>query len=369
MTKSSLSIQDISVSEIINFIVEKWRVVLIFFTCGCLSGFFYYIFFVTWIGIHNIILPYSNSPMNVVEFKKYQRYVPVVLSQKKTTNSQDYLYPNLYKKFYSPEYWQKNVKANTVLSKIDVKEMTSIGVDIDSASGYLSNISFITESSNEYDAEKNSKDSFNIFMQAGTFFRLKSLIETLSLKIYSTQPSIRASINDSRALIKNFGDHLSKGHHKSSISPQSKNGISPLLSDYDDAVINLINKELSLKKNESLILVMPQLKIAINEVGYDGIQLGKKLLLIIQDHKSSVKFKTDDPEVSALDELESEIASIMLSSELIVSSPSVTILSKDSFLISTAIGGSLGLFFALLMLTVKLIALNQYAIFKSRNLP
>lgn len=367
MNEKSKLIQNISIYEIISFILLRWRTLIIFLTCGCLAGFFYSLFFISWTGSYKIILPYSKSPMNMVEFKKFQRYVPVILSQSDHSDSKDRLHSSLNRIFYSTEYWLNDVKANTVLSKIDVKEMTLTDASIDDASSYLSSIEFTSKMPNKHDAEETSKIAANIFIKAGSFFKLKSFIETFSLEVKASELSANAQISNSKNFIKILSEYLVKGDPKSDLKSNTSNVMSPLISRYEKEVIVLAGKEIEVRGNNSLAVILPKLEKAINYGDFDGIALGKEMLSIIQHHKEIMKFKAGSPESAVIENLESEISLITFSAELIINSPFVVDLTKKSFLISTAIGGSLGLFLALMLLTIILIARNHYSTNLIRN--
>jgi hypothetical protein len=218
---------EISLADIVEFIQESWKRLVLAGIAGAVLGFCSWYFLGSYKA--GIILSNNDSPyaLGLVTWRTLQNSLPSLAGQFIT---QDNLAPerkDIYGAMSDPQWWVKNVALSYVISKADAKDLAMISKDLDSAATTILSFTINAGGQTEERALDNVRFASQFFKSGGAYLQLKTLLNGYESQTIATVAEIQSKLTQNQVnqkyyqeRIKTLEDLLKRFPNRSSINTQ-----------------------------------------------------------------------------------------------------------------------------------------------------
>lgn len=187
----SISDDEISLTEIIDFFTEHLKDILLCAAIGLAIGTSY--FFIN-ASYTNTIVFKNNAMVDIPLLRRIFQEVPIYAKQLESENE-------LYKKISSEKYWKENLKPTFALSKEDAKEFQLDKIELGST---INNFHLIYKGKDKNESQHESEEVFNFFKNTFLKIKIQDLLQRYKTEVQVGQLELEKKITD----IKNEIDYL-----------------------------------------------------------------------------------------------------------------------------------------------------------------
>jgi len=352
---------EISLADIVEFIQETWKQLVLAGIAGAVLGFGgWYI-----LGSYKaelILLNNTNTNTNtniygldLVAWITLYKSLPNLARQIAAQDNLPAERKAIYGAMSDPEWWIKNVSPSYALLKADTKGLAIVSKDLDSATTQILSFMIFTDGQSKESSLNNVRIAAEFFRTGGAYLQLKSLINSYEGET-STVAEIRNQLTQTqvnqnyyRERIKTLEDLLKRFPNRGAINmqPLDSKENSPKYLPVENQLIAVNNdlnnsKELIARLNDRLariVIVKQFLEQAVPMVDTqtDGLLLTKSLLNIEAKLRSNLS-AGDLIGQLALDQLRSQIVAIESRFFKGLETSTVSTTKKIGMLIATAAG-------------------------------
>lgn len=355
--------EEISLADIVEFIQESWKQLVLAGIAGAVLGFGGWYFLGSY-KAEIILLNYkSPNSLDFVNWRTLQKSLPSLAGQIIT---QDNLTPerkSILTTMSDPQWWAKSVVPSYAISKADTKDFAMISKDLESSAASILSFTINAGGQTKESALDNVRLASQFFRSGGAYLQLKSLLndyqsETIvkvsEIQYKLTQTQVNQKYNQER--IKTLEDLLRRFPNRSLVNTQLidskylpvENQLIAANNDLNQSkeAVSLLNDELVGIK---LIKQFLDQAIPLAENQMDGILLTRTLLTI--EEKLRKDLAADDLKGRlALDRLRSNLLTIEARFVKGLEASTSPVAKKTGMLKSTAAGISMTGFLVLAFL-------------------
>jgi hypothetical protein len=366
---------NISLLEVINFLTDSWKKLIIAALVGAILGLIGW-FFLGSYSAEYVLLNSANTKTNtntygldLLTWKIIQKGLPNLAAQiverGKVSDSQI----GIYRTLSSDQWWQKNATPIYALSKADSKDLTGIGKEFDGASTAILSITVRADGPSKEDAINAVRAAAQFLRSGGAYLQIRGLLNAYEGEVISATGEIQRIITSTQIEMGyqqqrvKFLEELYKRYPNNSSATQqvidSKESGAKYLSIITQIIaakndINQSKEVLSRMDDRLAQLVLTKLfldeALTKIEVTFDGLVLDKELLSIEANLREKIS-KADPSQREVLDRIRSQLLEIQARfTKGLDGNVSLAISSKKGIIKSVAGGFAGGFFLALLLL-------------------
>ena len=366
---------EISLADIINFLADSWKKLILASVIGAGLGFGGWFF----LGNYHAELPLSNNEgMSILSLKSLQQTLPNLATEivEKDQAPQDQL--ALYKAMSSPEWWKKAIIPIFSLTKADIKDL---GAEMEKGSNSILYLMVDGAASSREVAIQNARNTGQFIRKGGTYLAIKAMLTSQQSDLLIAEAEINSKINASlveldyqQARLKNLESLAKRFPNESRASSQvidpKDSGAKYLPISTQIIAINtdINNNTESLTRLKDRRAQLGSLKRWLDEAtpiftaSYDGLQINQGLLSL--ESKIRREIKPDNPKDFAFVDA---LRNGLLANETrfkngLVESNTITV--KKTGMLKAIAGGSVG---ALALMFLALLGQRLWAAIKGRQ--
>jgi hypothetical protein len=303
--------QEISLLDIVNFLQESWKKLVLAGLIGALVGFAGWFF----LGNYTAQLPLNNNEgMSVLTLKSLQQTLPNLAVEivEKDQAPQDQL--ALYKAMSSPEWWKKAITPIFSLTKADMKDL---GAEMEKGSNSILYIVVNGVSSSKDTAIQDARNTSQFIRSGGIYLALKTMLASQHSELLTGEAEIKGKINASLVELEYQQGRMKNLEVLARRFPNESRSGSQVVDPKDSGAkylpistqiiatntdINNISESLTRLRNRQTQLgdLKRWLEGAtpIFNASYDGLKINQELLSLESKLRSDIKI--DDPKAFAL---------------------------------------------------------------------
>ena len=372
---------EISVLDLINFLQDSWRKLLIASVVGAVLGlsgwFFLGSYSAEYILLNNTNTNTTNTnttntntntyALDLVSWKTIQKSLPNLASQvvEEGNLSRDQI--TLYRDLSDERWWQKNITPSYAISKADTKDLAGISKDLDAASTTILSLTVNASGGSKQSSIENVRAAAKFLRTGGAYLQIRNILnsyegETISAvadiqkRITTTEIDMGYQINRAKALEelhKRFPGNASLASQV--VDPKDSGAKYLPISTQIIAVNSDINQS---KENLqrlfdrlaqiALVKTFLEEAIPLAEKSFDGLSLDTELLQIEQ--KLRTKLAKDDVKgQEILDQLHAQLLQVQARFTKGLDANTAPTSSGKKGLIKSTVGGLAGAFFLMLL--------------------
>ena len=351
---------EISLLDIVNFLADSWKKLVLAGVVGALLGFAGWFF----LGNFTAQLPLSNNEgMSVLTIKSLQQTLPNLAAEivEKDKAPQDQL--ALFKAMSSPEWWKKAITPVFSLTKADIKDL---GTEMEKGSNAILYLVVNGVASSKGAAIQNARNISQFIRSGGIYLALKAMLASQQSDLLTGEADINGKINASLVELEYQQGRLKNLEALARRFPNESRSSAQVVDPKDSGAkylpistqiiaintdINNISESLTRLKDRQVQLggLKRWLEGAapIFNSTYDGLQINQELLSLESKLRSEIKI--DDPKAFAFTD---SLRNTLLANETRFKFGLVeanTITAKKTGMIKSTAGGLAAAFFLMLM--------------------
>jgi len=380
--------EEISLLDIVNFLADSWKKLLIAGVVGATLGFASWNFLGSYLAEYVLINNNTKTNTNIniagldlAAWKSLQKNLPNLASQMAQAGSVSEAQVDLYKTVSNEEWWKKNIATSYLLNKADVKDLAAIGKDLEGASSMITSLTLNAGGSSKEQAINNVKAVAQFIRSGGAYLQLRNLFNRYEIQTINSLANVKQKLSATQieltyqqGRLKNL-ENLNKRYPTESKSTNQVVDLKDSDSKYLPlgnqiiAANNDINasKESLMRLNQridQLVIIktfLDQASPILNQSA-DGLALYDQFLAIEASLRSKLA-KGDFNGEAQLDQVRADLVEIYTRFNNGLESNSSPTVSKKGMIKSTAGGLALGLFlmFGALLARTVLVRLTQSA--------
>jgi len=195
---------EISLQDILNFLAQSWKKLLVASILGTVGGFVVWYFFIGFtaeINLQNNFqqnsqqsnLQTNNRPsasLDIVGLRFLQKSLPQLIAQIIEENKVPDGQQSVYRDMKDEQFWQKHVQQTYAFSKLDAKEFLVINKEMESAGSSIVNLNLIGNGKTKEEAIKSVSSIENVFRTGGAYLSLRSLLNQYQTQILFSENDI-----------------------------------------------------------------------------------------------------------------------------------------------------------------------------------
>lgn len=364
---------EISLLDIVNFLTDSWKKLVIASVVGAIVGLSGWFFLGSYSAEYVLLNNNSNNSyaLNLVSWKVLQKSLPNLAAQINDEGKAPENQSQVFKTLASELWWQKNVKPSFALSKADLKDLATVGKDLDQASTTILNFTLDVAGSSRSVAIDNVKAAANFMRTGSAYLQLRNLINGYEGDVISSQADIQKQITSTEIEMsfqlqraKNLEELYKRFPNNSSISQSvvdpKDSGVKYLsISTQIVAVNNDINQSKeSLQRYRDRLAQIAVIKAFIEKANplisqtFDGLILDNQLLEVEQQVRAELA-NDDIKKQEVLDVIRASLYAVQARFTRGLESNTAPTSSGKKGMIKSTAGGLAGAFFLMLLVLLS----------------
>lgn len=325
---------EISVDEIVNFLLKDWKKLLIAAVIGAtlgLSGWFVlgsysssYVLFSGNSKLNNSLI----NPFEVVTWKFFQKSLPILAHQIVDENKAPSGKISFYKVMSDEDWWQKNVVPTYAITKADFKNFSLTNKDLESTSTTILYLTVTANGPSRKQAEDNARLVIKFIRSGGAYIQIRALLSGYENQVINGAADLHQKITSTKYAMNYQQDLIRKLEDLQKRFPGNKESIQMTL-DFKDEYVKFLplqtqiiaaNRDLNDSKERvvrlekklseiALVKIFLDQAFSLEEKTFDGLVLSKQLLEIESSLRARLS-RDDSVEMLFLDKLHAELLEI-----------------------------------------------------------
>jgi len=372
LSQDTLPSDEISLADIVNFISEIWKKLALASCLGALMGFGWWF----QMGSYQTSLILNNQgAFDLLSWRAAQKSLPrlaqEIIDQKQVPAGLEKQYQSMKEE----TFWQRSFTPSFAISKVDTKDLASLGKDFDNAGSQIVSINLLTAAPLQDDALKSMQALEDFIRKGGAYLSLRTLFAGYETRLSFAKTDLEKKINSLTIELGYQQNRLKRLEELHRRFPTSSNVVSQVVDPKDSGAKYLplttqmiaANTDINASR-ESLQRYQDQLdqlqrfqefveraKPLLQE-GFDGLAMLKKMKLITQELQTKLSAE-DSSGLVEMQNVQTDLHSIQNRYEQSLVKYTIPVSIKKGMLKSTAAGLALGFFLMLgLMLMRKVLS-------------
>ena len=196
--------EEISVLDLINFLQDSWKKLLIASMAGTVLGLSGW-FFLGSYSAEYILLNNTNTNTNtntnsnsyaldIVSWKTIQKSLPNLAAQVLAEGTAPDGKDALYQSMSDEKWWQKNISPSYAISKADTKDLAGISKDLDAASTTILSLTVTSGGNTKISSLDNVRAAAKFLRTGGAYLQIRNILNTYEGETISTVADIQKKI-------------------------------------------------------------------------------------------------------------------------------------------------------------------------------
>jgi len=289
----SLDDSEISLLDIVNFLIKSWKKLAIAAAVGAVLGLAGWFF----LGSYQAeLVLLNNGGTDLVGWRSLQKTLPnladQILDESKAPESQE----SLYRMLSNPVWWQKNALATYGMSKADTKDLASTA-GLESAGTSIVSLTLTAGGSSRQKALDSVRGAKSFLLQGSSYLMLKSMFSAQEAQLMGADADIAKKINATQIELGYQQERLKSLENLAKRFPSEQKTISQVVDPKDSGAkylplstqIIAVNTDINggkeaLERLKDQQAQMAALRIWVKQISplmnstFDGLALGKQLL-------------------------------------------------------------------------------------------
>jgi hypothetical protein len=364
---------EISLLDIVNFLQEFWKKLVIATIVGGILGlsswFFLGSYSAEYVLLNNTNTNTNTYGLDLLSWKVIQKSLPNLAAQIVEDGKAPEGQAGLYRTLASDQWWQKNVIPSYALSKADMKDLAGVSKEFDGASTTILSVAVSATGSSKEGAIDAVRAATQFLRTGGAYLQIRSMLKAYESEVISAAGEIQKKITGTKIemgyqqqraksmeeLYKRYPSNSGVGQQV--VDPKESGAKYLSITTQIIAANNDINqsKEVLSRMDDrlaQLALTKSFLDEALPkiEVTFDGLVLDKELLAIEAKLRDKIG-KEDSKQQEILDQIRSQLLMIQARfTKGLEANTAPTSSGKKGVIKNTAGGLAGGFFLALLLL-------------------
>ena len=377
---------EISLFDIVEFVKDSWKKLLVAGIVGAALGLGTWGFFGSYKAELILINTNTNTNTNyygldLVTWRTLQKSLPNLASQMLEDEKLSSNAKAMYREMDDAKWWSKNIIPTYAISKADAKDLAGISKELDNASTTILSLTVYADSISKTRTLEDVRLAARFVKSGGAYLQIKSILNAYEREAIGTAAEIQNQITATEIeqaylkdrvtsleeLLKRFPGNA--GANQQVVDPKESGAKFLPLTTQIIAVNNDINqnKERLIRLNDRLnqIALMKQFlaeALPLAEAELDGILLSKSLLSIEAKLRKALP-AADVKNRQALDQLRSQLLTIEARFTKGLEANTAPAIKKTGMIMAIA-GGAMGAGFVLLIFLLGRKVLSNLKKFK-----
>lgn len=192
---------ELSLADIIQFTLAHYRKLILAMLLGGLLGFLSWYFLVNYQAQLTLINgnqadgSRSEGGLDLVSWRTIAQSLPNLADQMVQEDKAPEGTQALYRQMSDPAWWQKNVQPTYALSKSDMKDLATIGKELDGASTKIVSLTVSGVGSSRELAIDNVRQSSRFILSGGAYLQLRNVLNGYESEAIATRAEIERQIS------------------------------------------------------------------------------------------------------------------------------------------------------------------------------
>lgn len=190
---------ELSLTQLLDFAIEHYKKCLLAALLGGILG------FGAWhlLGTYQAQVTLINSPkgdvgLDLVSWRTIQKSLPNLADQMVEQSKAPQGSLPLYRQMSEPTWWQKNAQPSFVLTKADLKDLASVGKELDSAGTSILGITITTQGDSATSAKESARQAAQFLLAGGAYLQIKGLLNTYESEAIATKAQLEQQVSASQ---------------------------------------------------------------------------------------------------------------------------------------------------------------------------
>ncbi len=186
------STEEISLADIVESILESWKLLLGAGIAGAVLG------LGAWFAFANYkaeLLLQNHGGFDIISWRITEKILPDLASEMLGKKAVPENQVPLYRKISSPAWWRKNVQVNYALTKSETKNLVAVGKDLDAAATTIISFGISASAPSEEKALNEVRGVAQFIRNAASYIAIKNLISDYETKSFSQFAEIQQKIS------------------------------------------------------------------------------------------------------------------------------------------------------------------------------
>ena len=361
---------EISLIDIVNFLLDSWKKLAIAGVAGAALGFLGWFFLGSYQAEYVLLNNNNNNSyaLDLVTWKTFQKSLPNLAAQIKDENKAPEGQSRLYGALANEQWWKKNVVPSYAISKADTKDLATISKDLDLASTTILSFSLKADGPTKEKAAENARAAAKFLRTGSAYLQIRNILNSYESETIATVADLKKRITSAEIemgyqvqrakSLEELHKRFPGGNNVSNqvVDPKDSGAKYMPLSTQIIAVNNDINqsKETLQRMHDRLVQIglmktFVDQAIPLVEETYDGLALNTRLLEVEATTRAKLA-KDDIKQQEALDQLRGQLLLIQARFTKGLEGSTAPTVSKRGMIKSTGVGLALTFFLMLLML-------------------
>ena len=324
---------EISLIDIVNFLIDSWKKLLIAGLAGAVLGlsgwFFLGSYQAEYVLLNNVnINTKVNSDiyaLDLVSWKTIQKSLPNLAAQIVDEGRAPQDQATLYRELAKEQWWQKNVVPSYAISKADTKDLAAISKDLDLASTTILSLTIKEQGATKEESVEQVRSAAKFLRSGGAYLQLRSILngfesETISMvaelqkRITSTEIEMGFQVKRVKSLEELHKRFPGGGNTSNQVVDPKDSGAKylPLPTQIIAANNDINQSKEALQRLSDRLSQIQLIKIFVDQANplaektFDGLALDEALLAVEASLRTKLA-KDDINQHEALDQLRSQL--------------------------------------------------------------
>lgn len=362
--------EGISLIDAVKLIADNWKRIVIGAVVGALVGVIGWLFLATYKAESVIV---NDGAINFLSWRNLQKSLPLLASQLIADNQVSPDQEKIYRTMADAKWWIKNVQPTYSLTKADIKDLATIGKELQENGGAnILNLIVTTSASSKETAEANIDVTTQFIKSGSAYLSIKNIIKGYESQILNSDANLQKQIADAERDLKYMRERAKNLESLRQRFPQNVTATTQQVVDAKDSnakympistQLVAINTDIN-NTVESLAKLHDQqvrektlrefVKQALPIIGKEtnGLKLVNELLDVKADMRKSLPAEDENAQL-ALNDIEATLVSVRTHFTKSLDTDLTPQITRSSPLLP-AIGGLLGGAVAMLLLSLGL---------------
>jgi hypothetical protein len=192
MAEDNYQENELSLVDIVEFVQESWKQLVLAGVVGAMLGFGGWYFLGTYKAE---LLIQNNGSFDIISWRSTEKILPSLAAEMLEKKAVPENQRDLYRAMSAPSWWTKNVVANYAITKKEHKDLAALSKDLDSAAVSILNFAVYTNAASEAKAIENATQVASFLASSSAYLAIKSLMNDFEGKSLSQAASVQQKIS------------------------------------------------------------------------------------------------------------------------------------------------------------------------------
>jgi hypothetical protein len=192
MAEDNYQENELSLVDIVEFVQESWKQLVLAGVVGAMLGFGGWYFLGTYKAE---LLIQNNGGFDIISWHSTEKILPSLAAEMLEKKAVPENQRDLYRAMSAPSWWTKNVVANYAITKKEAKNLAALSKDLDSAASSILSFAVYTNAASEVKAIENATQVASFLSNGSAYLAIKNLMNYYEGKSINQVASVHQKIS------------------------------------------------------------------------------------------------------------------------------------------------------------------------------